>query len=176
MTISRQGFEQLAIALAVGVAVFALLALRRWRRGGAWQREAIAGGAMAAIAAVALVVGYTVAPNIPTPPVPFTARFAQDPTPDTTETRLAGKTIFQARCAVCHGPQGRGDGPAALTLIPRPVNLQVHVPLHAPGEIAYWIAEGVPGTGMPPWKTQLSETERWQVIRYLQALAAGSAP
>ncbi|HEY8657217.1 MAG TPA: cytochrome c [Candidatus Limnocylindria bacterium] len=176
MTISRQGFEQMAIALAIGILIFALLALRQWRRGGTWRRPAIAGGAMAAVAAIALALGYTVAPNIPTPPVPFTARFAQDPTPDTTDTRLQGKAIFQARCAVCHGAQGKGDGPAALTLIPRPVNLQVHVPLHAPGEIEYWIGEGVPGTGMPPWKTQLSETERWQVVRYLQALAAGTAP
>lgn len=176
MTLSRQGLEQIAIVLAGGVAVFALLALRERRRGEGWRSQGIAAGILAALAAIALVAGYTVAPNIPTPPVPFTARFAQDPTPDTTETRVAGKAIFQARCVVCHGPEGRGDGPAAFTLIPHPVNLQVHVPLHAPGEIDYWISEGVPGTGMPPWKTQLSETERWQVVRYLQALAAGTAP
>jgi mono/diheme cytochrome c family protein len=176
MTISRQGLEQIAIVLAAGIAVFALLALRERRRGGEWRSHGIAAGILAAVAVVALLLGYTVAPNIPTPPVPVTARFAQNPTPDTPETRLAGKAVFQARCAVCHGPQGRGDGPAAFTLTPRPVNLQVHVPLHAPGEIEYWISEGVPSTGMPPWKTQLSETERWQVVRYLQALAARTAP
>ena len=176
MTISRQGLEQIAIVLAIGTLVFALLALRVRRRDGEWRSHGIATGILAALAAVALVLGYTVAPNIPTPAVPFTARFAQNPTPDTSQTRIAGMAVFQARCAVCHGPQGRGDGPAAFTLIPHPVNLQVHVPLHAPGEIDYWISEGVPGTGMPPWKTQLSETERWQVVRYLQALAAGTAP
>jgi len=176
MTISRQGFEQIALVLAAGILVFALLGLRDWRRGESWRNQGIAAGVLAAAAVVALLVGFTIAPNIPTPAVPFTARFAQNPTPDTTETRVAGKAVFQARCAVCHGPEGRGDGPAALTLIPRPVNLQVHVPLHAPGEIDYWISEGVPGTGMPPWKTQLSETERWQVVRYLQSLAAGTAP
>lgn len=46
------------------------------------------------------------------------------------------------------------------------------LPLHAPGEVFYWISEGVPGTGMPPWKKNLSETERWQVIRWIQALAS----
>lgn len=176
MTVSRQGLEQIAIVLAVGIVAFGLLALRERRGGGDGRNQGIAAGILAAVAAVALVIGYTVAPNVPTPAVPFTARFAQDPTPDTAETRVAGQAIFQARCVVCHGPQGRGDGPAALTLIPRPVNLQIHVPLHAPGETEYWISEGVPGTGMPPWKTQLSETERWQVVRYLQALAAGTAP
>jgi len=176
MTISRQGFEQIAAVLAVGIVIFALLALRERRRGDNWRNQGVAAGVLGAAAAVALVLGFTAAPNIPTPAVPFTARFAQDPTPDTNETRIAGKALFQARCAVCHGPEGRGDGPAAFTLIPHPVNLQIHVPLHAPGEIDYWISEGVPGTGMPPWKTQLSETERWQVVRYLQALATGTAP
>ncbi len=30
--------------------------------------------------------------------------------------------IFATRCAACHGPQGRGDGPASGGLTPRPAN------------------------------------------------------
>ena len=55
------------------------------------------------------------------------------------------------------------------------MNLQIHVPQHAEGEVFYWIGEGVAGTGMPPWKDKLSEEQRWQIVRYLQALAAGTA-
>ena len=95
--------------------------------------------------------------------------------PDTPEAIAAGKALYQKNCAVCHGPQGLGDGPAAFTLTPRPFNLQLHVPQHAPGEIYYWISDGVASTPMPAWKDQLSETERWELIRYLQALAAGRA-
>ena len=77
-----------------------------------------------------------------------------------------------------------GDGPAAFTLVPRPFNLQVHVPQHAPGELFYWISDGVASTAMPAWgavdettgKPKLSETERWEIIRYLQGLAAGEYP
>src|ERR1700693_4661694 len=138
--ISRQGLEQIALALAVGIALFALLAVLRWRRGQEYRRTAISAGILAGLAAVALIIAYTIAPNIPTPPVPFTARFAQNPTPDTPDTVAQGKPLFQANCALCHGPVAKGDGALAPTLFPHPVNLQVHVPLHAPGELFYWIS------------------------------------
>jgi mono/diheme cytochrome c family protein len=30
--------------------------------------------------------------------------------------------IFAGRCTPCHGPQGRGDGPASAALTPKPRN------------------------------------------------------
>src|SRR5256712_8823436 len=126
--ISRQGLEQIAIALAVGAAVFGLFALLRWRRGGEWQRFAQSAGFLGALIVVALGLAYTIAPNIPTPPVPLTARFAQNPTPDNPATVAAGRALYQANCVVCHGPQCLGDGPAGLTLHTRPVKLPVNAP------------------------------------------------
>lgn len=32
----------------------------------------------------------------------------------------AGKASYQANCASCHGPEGRGDGPVAMALDPKP--------------------------------------------------------
>jgi mono/diheme cytochrome c family protein len=32
------------------------------------------------------------------------------------------KQIFDARCAACHGPEGRGNGPGAVALNPKPRN------------------------------------------------------
>ena len=182
--ISRQGLEQIALALAVGVVLFGLFAVLRWRRKDEYRRFAVSAGILAALAAVSLIVGYTIAPNIPTQPVPFTARFAQDPTPDTPATVTTGKARYQANCALCHGPVGKGDGALAPTLFPHPVNLQLHVPQHAPGEILYWISNGIAATSMPAWsdtdpatgKPKLSEEDRWSIIRYLQALARGENP
>ena len=169
--ITRGTLEQLAEVLIAAAAVFALLAAWRWRRGDLWRRAAISGGLLAGLALVSLAFGYTVAPNLPTAPV--WARLATNPVPATPERIAAGRETYQTKCSICHGPRGRGDGPAALTMIPRPLDLTVHVPLHAEGEIFYFVSEGVPGTLMPTWKNELDETQRWQVIRYLAELAAG---
>ena len=171
--ISRQGLQDIALFLIAGAVVFLVLALVTRYRSGEWRRLAISAGALGILVTLSYALAFTIAPNIPTPPVPLTARFAQNPTPDTPETTDQGRTLFQANCAICHGPRGLGDGPAAFTLQPRPVNLQLHVPQHAQGEIHYWITNGVPGTGMPAWKDTLTDTQRWEIVRYLQALASG---
>ncbi len=170
--VTRQALEGIAQLWLVGIAVFAALAFVTRYRGGNPRRQLQSIGVLAGITVITYALAFTVAPDIPTPPVPFTARFQSNPVPDTDENINAGRTLFQANCAICHGPKALGDGPAAFTLQPRPFNLQVHVPLHPTGEVFYWISNGVPGTGMPVWKEKLSETERWQIIRYLDALAA----
>ncbi|HUG56264.1 MAG TPA: c-type cytochrome [Candidatus Limnocylindrales bacterium] len=170
--ITRQGLEQIALLLALGALVFAAIAFwRAYRRRDDWRRPAVSGGALGGLVAVCLVLAYSVAPNIPTPPVPFTARFQPNPVPDTPEALARGRELYLANCAICHGPEGRGDGPQAFLLNPRPVDLQLHVPQHAPGEVFYWISEGIQGTAMPAWKGTLSETERWSIVRFLYDLA-----
>src|SRR3989442_14369517 len=108
--ISRQGMEQIALLLGVGVVLFGLLALIAWRRGRSWRRFATSAGFLAALVAVAPGLGDTSAPRIPTPAVPLTARFAQNPTPDPPATMAAGGATYQANCRICNGPQGRGCG------------------------------------------------------------------
>lgn len=169
---TRDAAVQIALWLFAGALAFVVLAVLATARKRPWRRSGIAAAVMAGLGAAAMVLAFTVAVNVPTYPVPFAARFATNPTPDTPETAAAGRAIYQRLCVICHGAQGRGDGPAAFTLNPRPLDLAVHVPLHAPGEHFHWISEGIAGTSMPGWKSQLSETERWQVVRYLYELTA----
>jgi mono/diheme cytochrome c family protein len=79
-----------------------------------------------------------------------------------------GKTIFAANCASCHGATGSGDGIAAAPLARPPANFHLKQPLQASAlEI---IANGIPGTTMPGWKTKLNETEQSAVADYVRSL------
>lgn len=81
-----------------------------------------------------------------------------------------GKQIYDDKCAACHGASGKGDGPAAAALNPKPANLtdpnlmrMLPVDCHL-----FVLAEGVRGTAMPPWKA-LGEDALWKVLTYTRA-------
>ena len=86
----------------------------------------------------------------------------------------AGRATYQERCLPCHGPRGRGDGPAGVALDPRPADLLLHVPQHTDGELFYFVSRGIPGTAMPVWRTVLTESERWEIVQYLREIGRGS--
>lgn len=39
------------------------------------------------------------------------------------ESAIGPEEVFRRQCVACHGPEGKGDGPAARALKPRPSNL-----------------------------------------------------
>ena len=47
---------------------------------------------------------------------------AQSPAASNPEANSQAAEIWATRCAACHGTEGRGDGPGAAALKPRPVN------------------------------------------------------
>jgi cytochrome c553 len=51
------------------------------------------------------------------------ADIAWPPGSDLPATAPAGQRIYAQHCQVCHGPDGRGNGLAAPSLIPRPRDL-----------------------------------------------------
>jgi mono/diheme cytochrome c family protein len=86
------------------------------------------------------------------------------------ETVEGGKSLFAASCASCHGETGAGNGPAAGALAPSPTNFHVKRPTQ---ERAWDVLEnGVPGTAMPPWQSQLSADERRVLVEFVRSLYA----
>ncbi len=83
-----------------------------------------------------------------------------------------GKQIYDDKCAACHGATGKGDGPAAAALNPKPANLtDKNFMQTLPIDCHFFvIAEGVRGTAMPPWKS-LGEEAVWKVLVYTRSLS-----
>jgi mono/diheme cytochrome c family protein len=79
-----------------------------------------------------------------------------------------GKSLFAAYCASCHGDTGAGNGPAAGVLAPSPTNFH----LKKPTEGRAWEAleNGVPGTAMAPWQSQLSADQRHALVEFVRSL------
>jgi mono/diheme cytochrome c family protein len=91
--------------------------------------------------------------------------------------------LYRARCAVCHGPEGRGDGPAAALLTPPPRDFTTGVykfrstpsgTLPTEADVFRTITRGLPGTSMPPFADLLPEAERRALARHVLALAPAS--
>ena len=82
-----------------------------------------------------------------------------------------GKLIFEDRCAACHGPHGRGDGPRAPFLSPRPASLiSAGTSVKSDVELLAVITNGKPRTDMPAWKDLLTEEQRRDVLAYIRTL------
>ncbi|HXF92757.1 MAG TPA: cytochrome c [Nitrospiraceae bacterium] len=88
-----------------------------------------------------------------------------------------GKAIYEQRCVVCHGPEGRGDGVQAPFLSPRPASLiSAATSVKTDQELLRIIANGKPRTAMPAWKDVLSEEEQRDVLRYIRSLIRFGQP
>jgi mono/diheme cytochrome c family protein len=82
-----------------------------------------------------------------------------------------GKLIFEQRCMICHGKEGRGDGAQAPYLSPRPGNLvSAGVAAKTDQELLKVIAQGRPRTAMRGWNDVLTEEEQREVLRYIRSL------
>ena len=109
------------------------------------------------------------------PIVPEFARFQRIPFRSDATRLTSGQQIYDQNCTTCHGSAGKGDGPAAANLNPKPYDLTVHVPLHTDGELHWWVSQGISGTAMPVWSKTQSEDQLWEVTAFLRRDFGGNA-
>jgi len=89
----------------------------------------------------------------------------------------AGRGLYQQYCSICHGPQGKGDGPAATAMTPKPRD---HTDGHymnalSDAHLTRVITEAGAAVQcsplMPPWQGTLTTQQMRDVIAYLRTLA-----
>ncbi len=94
--------------------------------------------------------------------------YAQDYPPD----RTRGKALYERHCQSCHGPSGRGDGPAAASLKVSPTNFQRFQSfLKSDEELLRTIEHGIVFSPMHFWRGQLSDGEMQDVVAYIRLLS-----
>lgn len=94
--------------------------------------------------------------------------YAQDYPPD----RARGKAVYERHCQSCHGPSGRGDGPAAASLKVPPADFQRFQSfLKSDEELLRTIEHGVVFSPMHSWRGQLTDGEMQDVVAYIRLLS-----
>jgi len=97
----------------------------------------------------------------------------KNPIDATPEDLARAATLFAANCALCHGANGDGHGPASRTLHPRPMDFTnaEEMAKIKDGQLFFAISSGSHGTAMPPFSQQFDESDRWRLVSYLRELA-----
>ena len=92
-----------------------------------------------------------------------------NPVPADGRSLLNGRKYYSINCAVCHGDQGRGDGPIVAKGYPG-------IPLVGPASPAPGRTDGYiwgmirNGRGLMPSYNRIEEMERWDVVNYVRGL------
>ena len=155
-----------AVIVTVACAAVAwIIALRRPSRPSAMR---ITSAALVVLGVAAITCPYvSIAPAYPT-------TYATSPVGYTTSAIFRGGVVYADNCAQCHGARGHGDGPLAVSLSPKPVDLVVHSMHHSAGDMFWWIAHGIAGTAMPPFGARIADAQIWSVIQFLRAQSAAN--
>ena len=95
----------------------------------------------------------------------------RNPLESSPATVESGKNFYQIYCALCHGLEGKGDGPVAAKFVPPP-DLTLDVIRKRPDGFLYQtITDG--GPLMPAQWEALGPNERWEIVIYLRRLQGG---
>lgn len=89
----------------------------------------------------------------------------------------AGKVKYQQFCGACHGPTGKGDGPGAASLNPRPRDHtdSKYMKTLSDDQLFKITKMGGAAVGksptMPPWGGALSDQDIKNVVAFIRSLA-----
>jgi mono/diheme cytochrome c family protein len=103
--------------------------------------------------------------------IPLEAGKMKNPLPETDEVVSQGQEVFLGSCAQCHGANARGDSDLGRNMNPPAMDLSSdHVQHWSDAELFWIIQNGVSLTGMPSWKSSISDTDTWKLARFIHNL------
>jgi mono/diheme cytochrome c family protein len=86
------------------------------------------------------------------------------------------KQLYEQTCAMCHGPEGKGDGPNAQVLQPKPANLASVLKGKDTAYLTKLLKEGGASVGksplMPSYKGILKDEQIRDLIKYVKGFVA----
>jgi mono/diheme cytochrome c family protein len=94
-----------------------------------------------------------------------------EPWVENPEVVAYGQKVFMTNCAMCHGNEGKGDGPAGAGLNPKPRNLVEGKWKMGGGPIAHYkvLLDGIAGGSMASYK-HFKSADRWALVQYIESI------
>ena len=90
-----------------------------------------------------------------------------NPEPKSPESIARGRQMYELHCLVCHGEQGRGDGPVGRKFVPQPMELNLdYVQLQPDGQLFYTISHG--SIAMPFYRQAILTEDRWHLVNFIK--------
>ena len=109
--------------------------------------------------------------------VPGDVQAMANPVPAGEDVVRTAKTVYTARCVVCHGADGKGNTTIGEHIYPRAADLtSARTQGKSDGTLFWIIQNGLPHTGMPGWKDTLTDEQIWQQVRLVRQLPQGLPP
>lgn len=108
---------------------------------------------------------------------PSDAAAVKNPVPKAKESLDRGKLLFLRQCMTCHGISGKGDGPEAAGLDPKPGDFTDVAKMKAQtdGEL-FWKLTNGRGKMKPYAEISATHTdqEKWDLINFIRTFSEGS--
>ncbi len=103
--------------------------------------------------------------------IPIEAENKKNTLPASEQTVKEGRELYLQSCAICHGTDGHSRTNLGRGMYPPAMDLtSPHVQHWNDAELFWIIQNGVRLTGMPSWKSSISETDTWKLVHFIHAL------